>query len=676
MKLNDRTILVCDCGGSVPLDGAALARACGAEEAPVVSQQLCRAQIDRFRRAVRNGGAVLVGCTQEAPLFAELAGEDEEESGADGAAVGFVDLRDRAGWSDDAQNALPKMAALLAEAALDIPPTGSLTLRSEGVCLIYGTDERALEAARQLAPHLDLTVSVLLTRPQSVAPPRVMDVPVFTGTIAAATGWLGAFDLRVDGHAAALPTARGALAFEPGRDGVSWRCDLILDLSGGTPLFPDPARRDGYFRPDPDNPAAVQKALFDLTELVGEFDKPLYVAVDSALCAHGRNTRTGCTRCLDVCPTGAVTSAGDWVAIDPHVCAGCGSCTSVCPTGAVRYALPPAATVLERLRTLVSIYRKAGGVTPVLLVHDQRHGDAVIAAMARHGRGLPAHVLPFAVNEVTQLGFDTFATALAYGVTHIRVLLGPMNHGELAGLTDQIALTEAVCAGLGHGPGRIEVIDAVDPDTVEAALYGLTPETLPAGPLFLPMGGKRTIIQMALRQLHKTAPAPVDVLPLPAGAPFGSVVVDAAGCTLCLSCVGACPTGALRDNPDKPALSFVQESCVQCGLCRITCPEKVVTLVPQLDFTDAARRPRLIKEEEPFHCIRCDQPFGTRASVERIVGQLAGKHPMFAVGPAADRLRMCEDCRVIDQIEREQHPFALGEPRRPRTTDDYRSESE
>ena len=105
----------------------------------------------------------------------------------------------------------------------------------------------------------------------------------------------------------------------------------------------------------------MQKALFDLTEMVGEFEKPRYVKYDEALCAHGRNTRTGCTRCLDVCPTGAITSAGDKVNIDPYVCAGCGSCASVCPTGAATYALPPREAVFERLRTLLTVYEKAGG---------------------------------------------------------------------------------------------------------------------------------------------------------------------------------------------------------------------------------------------------------------------------------------------------------------------------
>jgi ferredoxin len=61
------------------------------------------------------------------------------------------------------------------------------------------------------------------------------------------------------------------------------------------------------------------------------------------------------------------------------------------------------------------------------------------------------------------------------------------------------------------------------------------------------------------------------------GAPFGAIELNVEGCTLCLACVSACPTGALSDNPERPMLRFTEDACVQCGLCKATCPEKVIT---------------------------------------------------------------------------------------------------
>ncbi len=665
MELKGKRILVCNCESSMPLDGKSLAKACGAEGGCEVHTQLCRAQIESFKTAVVSGEPLLVGCTQEAPLFEETRAEFGPET-----AVGYSNIRERAGWAADGRAALPKIAALLAEAALEVPPTSTVTLKSAGACLVYGRDEAAIEAAKQLAPRLSVTV--ILTRPKEVIPPRLIDVPIFGGTIGRTSGHLGAFELTVDDFAPMSVSSRQSLAFEAGKDGVGVRFDLILDLSADAPLFPAHAKRDGYFKPDPGNPAAIQRALFDLTDLVGEFEKPRYVDFKADLCAHSRSQRIGCTRCLEVCPAAAIQPDGDVVAIDPWLCGGCGACNSVCPTGAAGYVYPPTTALLERLRTVLSTYRQAGGARPVLLVHDEAHGGELISLMSRFGRGLPASVVPFALNEVTQLGLDAILGALAYGATRLLVLVPPKRQDELAGLQAQLGYADAALQGLGYGAGRLELLLEADPDAVEAHLHGL-PGADPRMPAatFLPMGDKRALMRLALQELHGHAPTPVDHVPLPEGAPFGRVVVDTAGCTLCLACVSACPTGALVDAPERPQLSFVEDACVQCGLCASTCPESVIRLEPRLNFADEARQPMLIKEEEPFECIRCGKPFGTRASIERIVEKLGEKHWMYQDSAAIERIRMCDDCRVVVQFEATDNPLAGGPRPKIRTTDDY-----
>ncbi len=663
MEINGKTVLVCDCNGTMSIDGKALAKACGAAPGLDVNTLLCRSQLSNLERALHAGLPVVVACTQEAPLFAEARAEIGVDTD-----LTFVNIREHAGWSDESDRALPKMAALIAEAALDIPPTGSITLKSSGVTLIYGRDETAIEAATQIADRLDCTV--LISKPGEIVPPRLAAVPIFRGTVSGVKGHLGAFEVVVNDYAPSIPSSRGSLTFERTRDGASSTCDLILDLTGDPPLFAAHEKRDGYLRADPRDPKAVQEALFELVELSGEFEKPSYVLYDPGLCAHSRSRKTGCTRCLDVCPTGAITPSGDHVAIDAYICAGCGSCAAVCPTGAATYDLPPRDALFERLRTVLTTYHNAGGTHAVLLIHDGNHGEEMLSVMARQGSGLPANVIPFRVNSVSQAGFDLFAAALGLGASQVRLLVDPRHRDELAGLATQVGLAETAMSGLGYGAGRVTVIDTIDPEAVQAELYGAAPAAPKAGS-FVTRGNKRGLTLLALRHLRDVAPAPIDILPLAPGAPFGTLEVNAEGCTLCLSCVGACPTGALIDNPDWPLLRFTEDACVQCGLCKATCPEKVINLKPRLNLTDAAKSPALIKEENPAHCIRCGKAFGVRGTIEKVIEKLAGKHWMFQDGVAAERIRMCEDCRLVIQYERGQDPFT-GPPRPvPRTTEDY-----
>jgi ferredoxin len=287
-------------------------------------------------------------------------------------------------------------------------------------------------------------------------------------------------------------------------------------------------------------------------------------------------------------------------------------------------------------------------------------------------------VLPVQVNEVTQIGLEAIAAAFAYGSSAVRFLTRGKPRHDIAGLHRTIGLATPVLNGLGFSGARVAAIETDDPDALGASLRAIGAMDGAAKPAaFAAVGKKREVVRLALRELHAAAPAPVDVIALPEGAPFGTVEVNVAGCTLCLSCVSACPTGALSDDPEKPMLRFAEDACVQCGLCKATCPEKVISLTPQIDFRAATAMSRVVKQEEPFECIRCGKPFGVKSSVERVVAKLEGKHWMFKDSKKRlDVIKMCEDCRVTAMVEEQFDPF--GAPARPpvRTTEDYLRERE
>jgi len=665
MAERPHNILICSCEDSMPLAGEAVRLVCKSANV-LEGRQLCRAELDRFRKSTGTGEPIMVACTQEAPLFEEAAGEIKGSG-----KITFVNIRETAGWSKDAKAAAPKMAALIAMAMEPAVETDYVPLTSDGVTLVYGKDDKAIEAARLLKDHLDVTV--LIKPPAAVTPPRATEFPVVKGNIRQAKGYLGAFELTVDDYAIPAPSSRGELTFGTPRNGAISRCDIVLDLTGGAPLFPAADLRDGYLRADPGDPTAVLRAVLKARDLTGTFDKPRYITFTEDLCAHSRSKIVGCRRCLDLCPTGAITPNGDHVAIDAHICAGCGQCAAACPTGAAAYALPSSDALLNKLRTLLNAYREAGGKQAVVMFHDAEHGGELIDALARHGDGLPANVLPVEINEVTQVGIEAIAAAFAYGASAVRFVNRAKPRHDLSGLMKTIALAEPILAGLGFDGARVVSIDTDDPDSLGEALRAIAPMDAAAkSATFAAAGRKRDVVRLALRELHAAAPAPIDSVALPQGAPFGAVEVNVEGCTLCLSCVSACPTGALSDDPEKPMLRFAEDACVQCGLCKAICPEKVITLKPQIDFRAATASSRIIKQEEPFACIRCGRAFGVKSSVERVAAKLEGSHWMFKDSrKRLDVIKMCADCRVGAMAEENFDPF--GAPQRPRlrTSDDY-----
>jgi ferredoxin len=291
---------------------------------------------------------------------------------------------------------------------------------------------------------------------------------------------------------------------------------------------------------------------------------------------------------------------------------------------------------------------------------------------------LPANVLPLAVNEVTQVGLEAIAAAFAYGAAGLRFLTRAKPRHDIAGLHQTITLAESILGGLGFGTGCVAAIETDDPFELGGMLRAILPAAGVAHPAsFNSIGEKRDVLRLALSELHRVAPVPADIVALPEGAPFGSVEINAEGCTLCLSCVSACPTGALFDDHERPILRFSEAACVQCGLCKATCPEKVISLKPRLDFHAVTAQARVLKEEEPFCCIICDKPFGVKSSIERVIAKLEGKHWMFQnSAKRLDVIKMCADCRVAAMTNENFDPFAAPARPNPRTTEDYLRERE
>jgi ferredoxin len=683
----------------MPLDGPALSRALGetaADGLQTVHTLLCRREAGAFQRAAKEGDDLLVACTQESRLFTDLNAETEGAPSAQERPIRFVNIRETGGWSKDATSATPKIAALIAAAQLpDGDPVPTVSYRSGGRVLVIGKADAARRAAAMLADTLE--VSLLLSQPGGTLPQQRTQV-VHAGALQRITGWLGAFQVswqqnnpidldlctrcnacidvcpesaidfsyqidlskcRSHRDCVRVCEAAGAIDFERAPQTMTESFDLVLDL-GATPFLTLHQPPQGYFHAADD--AALVDAVLKLREMVGEFEKPKFFQYKQKICAHSRNERVGCNACIEVCSAEAISSdakGSGGIVVNPHLCVGCGACTTVCPSGAISYATPHAPGQGRRMRTMLQAYQRAGGEDAALLVHSQVKGAALIGELGRLARtdrsvhGVPARVLPLDVLHTASVGIDLWLAAIAQGASQVLVLMTDEEAPDYRqAVAAQMNVAQAILSGLGYAGTHLRIVGADTARALDQALGGPAAQTVRQPAAFSVQADKRATLELALDHLQAKAPQPPQEIALPGGdygSPFGSIVVDTDKCTLCLSCVGACPEAALADNPDRPQLRFIEKNCVQCGLCASTCPEQAITLQPRLWLADggkARKTMRVLHEVEPFRCIRCSKPFGTLKAIEAMMGKLAG-HAMFQ-GAAADRLRMCGDCRVID----------------------------
>ncbi|MBL0432966.1 4Fe-4S dicluster domain-containing protein [Aeromonas hydrophila] len=525
-----------------------------------------------------------------------------------------------------------------------IPAT--VSYQSQGRLLLVGPEDRIRRAASLLPQGVMPTLLVT----ESVYDAEAADLEaIFEATAAldaltlrepSLTGYLGQFQLtglngqgeRISLAALCFPQQAAAVSEQPREP----RFDLVADL-GRAPLFALERPPVGYLHLFDD--ADLAERLAELCALIGIFDKPRYFRLDPEACAFTARGVPGCSRCLDVCPTDALKPVNGRIQIDPHLCQGFGSCASACPTGAIAYHQPDANTSGDYLLRLLKHYREAGGNAPQLLIAGESEREWVETELTR----LPANWLPIWVEESASLGIESWFTALAYGASAVRIVLGDDAPASVRSLVErELASAAVLLAGAGLSADRIALFN---PDAEQdKPISGEPAAALLEKPL---KGDKRENLFAAFDALWQANNGGREPLTVPHGAPYGSVELKDADCTLCMGCVAVCPSRALHAVGHTPGLNFIEQDCIQCGMCEKACPEQAIVLAPRLQPVPEARRAvQSLKAEEAACCIRCGKPFAPASLIRRIQQKLAG-HSHFQ-NEAAQRLLMCEECRVKD----------------------------
>jgi len=320
----------------------------------------------------------------------------------------------------------------------------------------------------------------------------------------------------------------------------------------------------------------------------------------------------------------------------------------VCPSSALTYAFPKPKDLLTHIRTLILTYFKQAGERPDLVFVTEDEQERV-------EQMLPS-ALVISVEEVASVGLEMWFSALAWGARSVRLFdLDGMPETSASALNLHLGMAHKILQAMSFPQNCVTVIN----DQNELISSENLPEITAA--THAPLGEKRQTFYIALdhlvaqakdAQAKETQADKIEpVVSLPEGSIFGEAIIDQSKCTLCMACVSACPGNALQDGREMPQVSLIEEKCLQCNVCVNTCPEDAITISPRLLFDRNLRmKARVLHQDEPFCCTKCGKPFATTSGITMIITKLAG-HSMFADERSRGRLKMCDDCKVIDMME-------------------------
>ncbi len=506
-----------------------------------------------------------------------------------------------------------------------------IRFESRGTVLIIGPAQYVTAAAARLATSL----RVLACATSGEIPPTDLHAnpALMSCRIAAVKGHLGRFSATAHGKDGMVDMGR----FSPNRDGFF---DLVLDLSS-PPLLAMTVKPLGYYAPGTDT-FAIDAAIAELATFTGSFSKPRFYHFNMELCAHGAQSKVGCTRCLNVCPAGAIGSSGDAISIDSNLCQGCATCMLACPTGAITYAAPSFVDMHRRLAGILGEMATPGHESLQLLIHEDtdRSVDEYLDSIDKPS-------VRFALPTIAAAGMDIWLAALAQGATQVVIRLpAGLPESTRKELKAQVGVAQALLAAIGDLAERIIVMEGTQPVASVPMRDGMVAQVLPG----ISAGvTKREVLNAALDRLQTFLGADVSAMPasvdLSANASFGTVEVNRHSCTLCMACATLCPTGALLSEKPGPQLNFIESRCVQCRLCEHACPEKSIVLRPRLLLdADARQTARSLNKDLPHLCPQCSAPFIGRALLDKSLEIMRDQELLN--DEELDRLRLCPSCRA------------------------------
>lgn len=322
------------------------------------------------------------------------------------------------------------------------------------------------------------------------------------------------------------------------------------------------------------------------------------ITVEAKRCTRLRHRLASCTRCSDVCPTGAIQWGGDSLQVDPNKCTGCGGCATVCPTAALEAKSPSnvqlhnaaAAQVREGSTAVFAcqLYLKASSCDHTRIVEVPciaRIDESILigavaagAASVLMADGACATCRQAKAREVA-VNTTELANALlaAWGKPSLVKLGTPT-----AMLTEKVNVKICPAGGMSRR-GFFTLLRGETAEVASGAFAGMV-----SGALVAPKSGE--LRKLSLDDFPKHVPEKRRTLLVSLkaiGEPVAqqlstslwAKVTIAQNCTGCQGCVDFCPTGALVkfEHEDHAGISFQASDCTGCLLCEDICQRAIRT---------------------------------------------------------------------------------------------------
>lgn len=281
--------------------------------------------------------------------------------------------------------------------------------------------------------------------------------------------------------------------------------------------------------------------------------------LERSRCVQHRFRPAGCSRCFDICPSGAIRWTDDGLHWEQDDCQRCLLCVAICPTGALAGKELPFVQTLKKLATEQQPVLACSG-RPSTIGHARlpclgllTSPELLLVTSLALGRSFQLNLTECSAcpNAAILPHLKLAAEQIAEIVDHAILV---EQHAELTFRETTVNRREFF--------GMLRRQSKVAAYSLAEALQELPERSF--GDKSLP--ARRLLLLQLMKRLPEDQRSELSALIFP------KIEISEDSCTSCKGCVGVCPTGALMPPVSSGAPPRVHEqSCTECGLCTAFC---------------------------------------------------------------------------------------------------------
>jgi ferredoxin len=397
--------------------------------------------------------------------------------------------------------------------------------------------------------------------------------------------------------------------------------DVTLNVSQIVYFDYKEKQRAGIYNPNLSN---IEEVLKTLKNNINSYSYKKFTTYDANICQYDERRVEICSACVEVCPSVAITKdeKKKKLIFSNVDCIACGECVSVCPSG----SLDSATTNRDSLFELSHFYKDKH---PLIIPSKNSILTLEIS--------LKQNILPFSVEGEI---FDeaSLLTLLQISGSQIIYFSDNVSMGtkESINILNDVYQKRFGIDAILLATSKEELEEAIKNVTfVENSYFNFNQKGLK----------KREVFSQRLQKI--VANDDLGVVKTSKFVHYGTVTVNDANCTLCMSCVGACNVDAIFANEADYTLRVNPSLCTVCGYCEVSCPEKDCLTIQrdEIQLQPMWFKENILAKDSLFACVECGKEFATKKAVEKIASIMA---PIFAkVSETKKRtLYCCEDCKA------------------------------